>query len=186
MNIAKILNNCYKGTPLYSPLCGTCNLIDIAYSFQDKEIQIKVESDSTVYTFDRYGRYTKTGEVILFPSKDKQNVSYWKDFKTPERQFNKLEGHVFKNIEKQLDDSVHIKYILPHKIEYFLKEDRYEMRYHSITIHLSACGELMSYHYEIYSVLTIDMEYFRDFKEVPEDEYKQAMPIFKMHPNLLK
>lgn len=82
-NIAKILKNYPKGTKLYSPICGECELdcvcyddvITVVYGGRDNSdytpSELYDELDRNhVLCFDRYGRYETTGEVMLFPSKN--------------------------------------------------------------------------------------------------------------------
>lgn len=83
-NIAEILKNYPKGTKLYSPICGECELdclcyggdvITVVYGGRDNSdytpSELYDELDRNhVLCFDRYGRYETTGEVMLFPSKN--------------------------------------------------------------------------------------------------------------------
>lgn len=74
MNIAEILKDCPKGTKLYSPLCGECNLSEI-----DGYIRI-FDSNVNYYYFYHDGSYVKTGECLLFPSKENRD---WSKFQRP-------------------------------------------------------------------------------------------------------
>lgn len=96
-NIAEILKDCPKGTKLYSPICGECELDCIYYG--DESITVfykaRVKSNYTpsevydeldrnyILCFDKYGRYKTTdksdtnGEVLLFPSKENRD---WNTF----------------------------------------------------------------------------------------------------------
>ena len=90
IDIAEILKNYPKGTKLYSPICGECELdclcyggdvITVVYKGRDKSnyttSELYDELDRNyVLCFDKYGRYKTTdrsdtnGEVMLFPSKN--------------------------------------------------------------------------------------------------------------------
>ena len=90
IDIAEILTSYPKGTKLYSPMCGECeldcvcyddNVITVVYRGRDKSnytaSELYDELDRNyVLCFDRYGRYKTTdrsdtnGEVMLFPSKN--------------------------------------------------------------------------------------------------------------------
>ncbi len=80
-NIAKILKECPKGTKLYSPICGECELdclcyngdvITVVYGGRENANYSASEYEELdrnhVLCFDRYGKYESTGEVMLFPS----------------------------------------------------------------------------------------------------------------------
>ena len=90
IDIAEILKSYPKGTKLYSPICGECELDCLCYG--DNVITVvykgRVTSNYTpselydeldrnyILCFDKYGRYKTTdksetnGEVMLFPSKN--------------------------------------------------------------------------------------------------------------------
>lgn len=90
IDIAEILKSYPKGTKLYSPICGECELDCLCYG--DDVITVvykgRVKSNYTsselydelnrnyILCFDKYGRYKTTdrsetnGEVMLFPSKN--------------------------------------------------------------------------------------------------------------------
>ena len=84
IDIAEILKSYPKGTKLYSPICGECELdclcygcdvITVVYGGRDNSnytaSELYYELDRNhVLCFDRYGRYETTGEVMLFPSKN--------------------------------------------------------------------------------------------------------------------
>lgn len=72
MNIAEILKDCPRGTKLYSPICGECEIIDV---WQDS---IEVTTPTTEnFFFNWNGTYCTLGEVLLFPSKDNRD---WRMF----------------------------------------------------------------------------------------------------------
>lgn len=73
LNIAKILEDCPKGTELYSPICGKCNFSFIQFA----DSIIKVSNKTGVYSFAKDGTYTKAidAECLLFPSKDNRDWS---------------------------------------------------------------------------------------------------------------
>ena len=70
-NIAEILKGCPRGTKLYSPVCGECELIDIDSIF------IKVINNNRHnFLFYHSGRYLESiGECLLFPSKENRDWS---------------------------------------------------------------------------------------------------------------
>ena len=76
INIAEIIKDCPKGTKLYSPLCGECKLSEInGYTIR------MFDSNANYYHFYHDGSYVKTGECLLFPSKENRD---WSKF---QRQF---------------------------------------------------------------------------------------------------
>lgn len=79
MNIAEILKYCPKGTKLYCTLCGNAELGEIT---NIGTIVIRKVADviSTSYTLDYEGRYSHSGECVLFPSKDQRD---WTKFRLP-------------------------------------------------------------------------------------------------------
>lgn len=79
MNIAKILKYCPKGTKLYCILCGNAELEEIT-NIGTIVIRKVVGTISTSYTLDYEGRYSHSGECVLFPSKDQRD---WNKFRLP-------------------------------------------------------------------------------------------------------
>lgn len=79
MNIAEILKYCPKGTKLYCILCGNAELEEIT-NIGTIVIRKVVDAISTSYTLDYEGRYSHSGECVLFPSKDQRD---WNKFKLP-------------------------------------------------------------------------------------------------------
>lgn len=80
INIAEILNDCPKGTRLYSPMWGECTLREV---HADGAIEV-LFGRSHVSLFLSNGKYSQTGEVVLFPSKDNRD---WSTFKAPHKHF---------------------------------------------------------------------------------------------------
>lgn len=74
INIVEILKDCPKGTKLYSPLCGDCEL-NISNKF------ITVISRGREYTFDEYGCFMGSPECLLFPSKENRDWNTFQPFK---------------------------------------------------------------------------------------------------------
>lgn len=77
-NIAEILKDYPKGTKLYSPLCGECELSEEVNELEVYPITVYCkDSEGRLYlTFTKDGRYsafTKNGECLLFPSKDNRD-----------------------------------------------------------------------------------------------------------------
>lgn len=79
MNIAEILKYCPKGTKLYCILCGNVELEEIT-NIGTIVIRKVVDTISTSYTLDYEGRYSHSGECVIFPSKDQRD---WKKFRLP-------------------------------------------------------------------------------------------------------
>ena len=79
MNIAEILRYCPKGTKLYCTLCGNAELGEIT-NIGTIVIRKVAGTISTSYTLDYEGRYSHSGECVLFPSKDQRD---WSKFTAP-------------------------------------------------------------------------------------------------------
>lgn len=79
MNIAEILKYCPKGTKLYCILCGNAELEEIT-NIGTIVIRKVADAISTSYTLDYEGRYSHSGECVLFPSKDQKD---WSKFRLP-------------------------------------------------------------------------------------------------------
>ena len=76
INIAEILKKCSKGTKLYSPICGECELHFVGDNL------IYVKCDNMCYGFNPDGTYrAKTGECLLFPSKENRDWNKFIPFK---------------------------------------------------------------------------------------------------------
>lgn len=73
-NIAEILKDMPKGTKLYSPLCGECELVSVSSDFNKKSITVKETTHTgTQYSFWHDGRFFKAGECMLLPGKPMNN-----------------------------------------------------------------------------------------------------------------
>lgn len=76
INIAEILKNKPKGTKLYSPICGECELNTIDSFDRITEIYtIGNDNEDSSWKFDDKGRYNYLGECMLFPSKQMRDWS---------------------------------------------------------------------------------------------------------------
>lgn len=86
VNIAELLKDCPKGTKLYSPICGECELDKVRreknsqWIVDDEEMLIDINSKSGFsHSFNEYGKFIQYGgECLIFPSKDVRNWNYWK------------------------------------------------------------------------------------------------------------
>lgn len=76
MNIAEILKDCPKGTKLYSPICGECELEEIGSFY----IYVWIPKENKEYAFYYDGKFFNNlkGECLLFPSKENRD---WSTFK---------------------------------------------------------------------------------------------------------
>lgn len=75
INIAEILTDCPTRTKLYSPIFGEGWLSEVG------DYLIKVyDNNANDYNFYHDGSYVKTGECMLFPSKDNRD---WNTFQKP-------------------------------------------------------------------------------------------------------
>lgn len=87
MDIAEILKDCPKGTKLYSPLLGECDLIyvdctsNVLYPIITKvgDFECSFTKDGLVY------RECTTGECLLFPSKENRD---WSTFEIPKKEYD--------------------------------------------------------------------------------------------------
>lgn len=79
MNIAEILKYCPKGTKLYCTLCGNAELGEIT-NIGTIVIRKIADTISTSYTLDYEGRYSHSGECVIFPSRDQRD---WNKFRLP-------------------------------------------------------------------------------------------------------
>lgn len=75
INIAEILKDCPKGTKLYSPICGECEIINV----EQDSIEVTAPTTESFF-FNWNGTYCTLGEVLLFPSKDNRD---WRMFRKP-------------------------------------------------------------------------------------------------------
>lgn len=70
MNIAKILKGAPKGTELFSTVFGPVYLVEVTTNvdYPIHAVLNKNYTDNAPLLFTSDGRYTKTGECVLFPS----------------------------------------------------------------------------------------------------------------------
>ena len=87
LNLVEILKDAPKGTKLWSPICGDCELERIY--FEDKDDVVPIEcrtiADEQMCYFTANGHYNTifTGaECVLFPSKENRD---WSTFKVPKK-----------------------------------------------------------------------------------------------------
>ena len=87
LDLTKILKNVPKGTKLYSPVCGECELVEID-SENTHPIICRTKTDGgdiCCETFTADGKFFcdyKNGECVLFPSKENRD---WSTFKAPKK-----------------------------------------------------------------------------------------------------
>lgn len=80
MDLVKILKNVPKGTKLYSPLIGECELVEVENS-SEYPIKVKIDNNDNEYEcFTKNGKYYANeygvnGECLLFPSKENRDWS---------------------------------------------------------------------------------------------------------------
>ena len=115
IDVADILTDYSKGTKLYSPICGECELdclcyggdvITVVYGGRDSSnytpSELYDELDRNhVLCFDRYGRYESTGEVMLFPSK---NCREWKERQMIDKMCEWLEKRITNYIKWEYNE----------------------------------------------------------------------------------
>lgn len=82
LNLVEILKDAPKGTKLWSPLCGECELVAVEENYT---YPILCEaSDGKEINFTKLGKYYdflfKNGECVLFPSKENRDWSTFKVF----------------------------------------------------------------------------------------------------------
>ena len=83
LNIAEILKDCPKGTKLYSPLCGECELYSIHANDTIVAKYINDNKSICYLTFNNNGSYIQrciSSECLLFPSKENRD---WSTFHRP-------------------------------------------------------------------------------------------------------
>lgn len=73
-DIYEILKGMPDGTPLYTPLCGNVEFTSVAAD-KEKAEAIWTEDKNGEYAFDKNGRWTDGGEVMLFPSNEMRDWS---------------------------------------------------------------------------------------------------------------
>lgn len=80
LNLVEILKDCPKGTKLWSPLCGECELFMIAHD-EDFPVVVHVPAINRGVRFTEDGKYFKNGGVcVLFPSREQWD---WSKFQRP-------------------------------------------------------------------------------------------------------
>lgn len=77
LDIAEILRGCPDDTELYSPMLGNVKLNYINGS-GDIQVRLYEEGEEYYFWFRSDGRHVKSGDVMLFPSKDQRD---WSKFK---------------------------------------------------------------------------------------------------------
>ena len=98
MNIAEILKNKSQGTKLYTPIWGyvTFDHID-----NDGIIFVKINAEEK-RNFYEDGRYSRGGDLMLFPSKEMRD---WSKFSWKRGDVLKSDGNMFCFFDKFSDDS---------------------------------------------------------------------------------
>lgn len=98
MNIAEILKNKSQGTKLYTPIWGyvTFDHID-----NDGIIFVKINAEEK-RNFYEDGRYSRGGDLMLFPSKEMRD---WSKFSWKRGDILKSDGNMFCFFDKFSDDS---------------------------------------------------------------------------------
>lgn len=96
IDIYEILKGMPDGTPLYTPICGEVEFTCLESNKEAGEV-ICIEYKNGTYCFDKNGKWTKGGEVLLFPSKEMRDWSKfaWKKGDVLESD-NKLNRCIFK------------------------------------------------------------------------------------------
>lgn len=74
IDIYEILKGMPDGTHLYTPMCGNVELTSVEED-KEKSRTIWTENKYGGYSFDKHGKWTKGGEVLLFPSKEMRDWS---------------------------------------------------------------------------------------------------------------
>ena len=74
IDIYEILKGMPDGTPLYTPMCGEVEFTCLESNKEAGEV-ICIEYKNGTYCFDKNGKWTKGGEVLLFPSKEMRDWS---------------------------------------------------------------------------------------------------------------
>lgn len=79
-DLSKRLKGVPEHTVLYTPLCGEAKFSQVR---DDGVILVFTENSQGVrfFEFDKYGRVSEGGEVLLFPSKDEHDWGSWKKVK---------------------------------------------------------------------------------------------------------
>ena len=88
LNLVEILKDAPKGTKLYSPICGECELDNInrnTFYYPIECISKNLEGYPRSVTFTANGKssyYFANGECVLFPSKENKD---WSTFEVPKK-----------------------------------------------------------------------------------------------------
>ena len=82
LDLTEILKDAPKGTKLWSPICGDCELFNIDYTCKAFPIVCIGDEDGLEWHFKADGSFTENtgGECVLFPSKGNRD---WATFKAP-------------------------------------------------------------------------------------------------------
>lgn len=86
LNLVEILKDVPKGTKLWSPICGDCEIMDVGKYDNDYPIECIAKTDEGSTTFAMFtamGEYSAKfadKECVLFPSKENRD---WSTFKAP-------------------------------------------------------------------------------------------------------
>ena len=101
IDLTKILNDCPKGTKLYSTIHGEVTLIDSNDTSQHYPISVRL-NDNTVEIFTYEGKLLNKfdGECILFPSKDQRD---WSKFKLKKPKFDPMTLNPFDRVLARID-----------------------------------------------------------------------------------
>lgn len=98
MNIAEILKNKSQGTKLYTPIWGQVTFDHID---NDGIIFVKINAEEE-RDFYEDGRYSRGGDLMLFPSKEMRD---WSKFAWKRGDILKSDGNMFCFFDKFSDDS---------------------------------------------------------------------------------
>ena len=88
INLVEILKNAPKGTKLWSPVCGECEIMEVGEYDNDYPIVCMTKSDvgsATYATFTANGEFCSAyanKECVLFPSKENRD---WQKFEIPKK-----------------------------------------------------------------------------------------------------
>lgn len=98
LNLVELLKGAPKGTKLYSPICGECELAEVRDVDGDGAIKVQTRAKYT-WSFAKNGHFLKErGECLLFPSRDNRDWSTFKvqkeGFKVGDHIINKETGEV--------------------------------------------------------------------------------------------
>ena len=86
INLVEILKDCPVGTELYSPIFGSCTLVEVIQTYDcTYPINVNVDHGDSTRWFTSKGKYMAggNGECMLFPSKENRD---WSTFKAPKEE----------------------------------------------------------------------------------------------------